>query len=353
MGVVQAQTPAMESEPAQTAPSSTASFLPGFGTLFNGAWKHFMGHFGLFATIYLVPAIITLITGILYQRLLLSGGSMAIIGWILAVITFVIAIVGQLALFIAISNPEQTTFGSSISSAFKKFLPYLWFSIISGIVIVGMFGLLVIPGIIFLVYFSMASYIFVVEDVRGMNSLIKSLNYTWNHWWGLFGRILLFGIIIAVIYWVIMLIVGVVGMFAVASLGGGVTGMIIIGIITVILSTLITPFSYAFVFKLYESLKSIAVPTELNTSSGYKAKFLIPALIGIVLMVLFVGNSLKTALQSGQVGLPSSQFGSGLNLPNQGLDQNDSIYNPVDSNLPTSEGYAPNQYGIPNTESIP
>jgi hypothetical protein len=65
--------------------------------------------------------------------------------------------------------------------------------------------LLIIPGIIYSIFYSFAVYAFFFEDKRGMTAVRRSLNLVKDYWWPVFGRFLVLGII----FWIFMVLISV------------------------------------------------------------------------------------------------------------------------------------------------
>jgi hypothetical protein len=66
---------------------------------------------------------------------------------------------------------------------------YIWIYFLMGLAILAGFILLIIPGIIFAVWFSFAIYLFVSEGVKGKAALTASKKLVQGYWWAVFGRI--------------------------------------------------------------------------------------------------------------------------------------------------------------------
>ena len=93
----------------------------------------------------------------------------------------------------------------------EKLFSYLWVSILAGVITAIGSLLFIIPGIIFFVWFAFATYIVVLEDMKGKETLSKSKELTKGRWWATFGRILLpslfYGIILYIIIFVLLYLV--------------------------------------------------------------------------------------------------------------------------------------------------
>jgi uncharacterized membrane protein len=87
------------------------------------------------------------------------------------------------------------------------------------------------PGVIFAVWFFFAPFVFIDEDVRGMNALLKSKEYVRGRWFGVCLRLLAI--------WLIAVLV--------AS----------IPIVGQVLALFLIPFSFVYTFLLYKDLKAL------------------------------------------------------------------------------------------------
>ena len=83
--------------------------------------------------------------------------------------------------------------------------PYIVLSVLTAILIILWLLLLIIPGIIFSVYYSFAVYAFFFEDKRGMDAIKRSKELVKGYWWAVFGRVIFFALII----WVFSLIISI------------------------------------------------------------------------------------------------------------------------------------------------
>lgn len=107
----------------------------------------------------------------------------------------------------------------------------------------GGFLLLIIPGIIFAVWFSLAEFVLIAEDLRGMDALLKSREYVKGMWKNVFLRFLFLGVL----------------SFIVATIASFIFGLPKISFIEKISQFLIwlflTPLAYTYVFLVYSNLK--------------------------------------------------------------------------------------------------
>lgn len=82
----------------------------------------------------------------------------------------------------------------SLSTGVHKLLPFLWVSILSSLATLFGFFLLIIPGLIFLVWYRFSQNFAVIDDVRGLAALRASRRIVSGRWWAVFVRIVLPGL---------------------------------------------------------------------------------------------------------------------------------------------------------------
>jgi hypothetical protein len=87
----------------------------------------------------------------------------------------------------------------------KYFWSYLWLSVLTTIFVLLWALLLIIPGIIFSVFYSFAVYAFFFEDLKGMAAVKRSVSLVKNYWWAVFGRF----IVIAIVLWIFTVIISI------------------------------------------------------------------------------------------------------------------------------------------------
>lgn len=79
----------------------------------------------------------------------------------------------------------------------KKFVfPYIGLTILTTIFIILWTLLLIIPGIIFSVFYSFAVYAFFFEDKRGLAAIRRSKQLVRGYFWAVFGRFIVLGLVI-------------------------------------------------------------------------------------------------------------------------------------------------------------
>jgi hypothetical protein len=121
---------------------------------------------------------------------------------------------------------RRATFGESLSTALRVLLPLIGLSILLAIGIMIGFVLLIVPGIILLLVWAVAVPSLVIERGGVFAALARSAELTRGAKWKIFGLFLL----IAVAYWLLSLVAGIVGLglyspttgFTVTNIIGGI-----------------------------------------------------------------------------------------------------------------------------------
>lgn len=144
------------------------------------------------------------------------------------VIQLVIASIGQGAMIHAAGeeiNDRPANLGDSFSVGLKQALPMIGLMIVVYIFTLIGFMLLVVPGMIVAIALSVAIPSLVLERLGIGAALTRSRQLTKGNRWRLFGLFLIVG----VIFWVMMLVIGMLfgGLGAVAS--GGLTAYTLVG----------------------------------------------------------------------------------------------------------------------------
>lgn len=125
--------------------------------------------------------------------------SYMIITWVLGIISIVLSIFVSGGLVSISVRKETFTYRELVKAARASFGTYILFIIVSGIFLFGLFLLLIIPGIIFMVYWSVSSYVLFYEKKGILESLKRSLELVKGNWWRMFGYLILVFLLLVVI----------------------------------------------------------------------------------------------------------------------------------------------------------
>ena len=150
-----------------------------------------------------------------------------------------------------------------IIEAFQRGWEYFWpmtwvLTFLTGILITGFtFG--IVPGFLFLVWFSFSIFIMFDENRRGLDTLLASREYVRGYGWNTFGKM--------IVAWLISLIIS------------------ILPLIGQILSMLFTPFLLLYILAIYRDLKSIKGTVELDDAPGTRIFWWAVTIIGMIIPI--------------------------------------------------------------------
>ncbi len=159
-----------------------------------------------YLAVFAVPGILTVIVEFLMNEMgkslahsLIRAGLMIIFSLIsLACTMMLIRVVS------AIANNDRP---KSVKEEFQGGIRLLWPAVVSSILVgLAVFGgilLLIIPALIFAIWFSFVPYIVALEEKRGTKALHASKELVSGRWWAVCIRLVLPGIIFAFIAWLI------------------------------------------------------------------------------------------------------------------------------------------------------
>ena len=153
---------------------------------------------------------------------------------------------------IRISKTKQADYKEVFKDSKRFILPFIALSFLQFFALAGLSLLLIIPAIIFAIYWIFSLFILVYEEKRVMESFGISKNLVKGNWWKVFGYLILFTIIILGFSFILLIPVMIVSVLFVLI---PFIGPIFNNIIGSVLSIILTPFSFLFFIKLYEGLK--------------------------------------------------------------------------------------------------
>ncbi|MFA5174219.1 MAG: hypothetical protein WC438_03485 [Candidatus Pacearchaeota archaeon] len=205
----------------------------GFGDIFSKSWGEYKNKFWVFTQIFLLfgflPSIILFLANKSYlenfNNLIVSaiqnnsGVFNSIISYIfvdnlsytlflafLGILVFALGILMGASFIVNAFSGKKLGFKESLKGGKKYFWKYFWFSVVYSIFIILLFLLLVVPGIIFMIYWIFGAYILINENKGILASLKESRKLIKGKWWKTFGYFILFSLIIIVISWIASLI---------------------------------------------------------------------------------------------------------------------------------------------------
>ncbi len=287
-----------EAFPKSSMSQQTQASLPGATAILGQAWSLYKQRVDTFFGIMIIPmlVLISLLAvlavggfiglGLLYSKFVAGGiGLLIVLATVFFIAIFISQAWGQTALLYAIKDSQE---GIGVRESYRrgwhKIFSYWWVSLLAGFITVGGFLLLVVPGIIFAVWFSLAMFILIAEDLKGMNALLKSREYVKGKWGSIFWRFFFIGALSFIISLVSILIFS----FLKVPFGAQISNFFI--------GLFWTPLVMTYSFLVYRNLKAVKGEVAFAPTGGKKAAFIFIGILGIlVIPILFSILSIGSA----------------------------------------------------------
>lgn len=214
--------------------------------LFKGALDIFKGNPKLFVGIMFVPMVLSVVVGWLEPATGVVNPSSWIIFTVAVVISVVFSIFMGIAMIIAVDN-RTITIIEAYQSAKVFFWRYIGLSIVMTAILFIGFLLLIVPGVILSVWFAFSTFVLILERSSIKEALTRSRGYVKGKWWGVFMRL----IAIILVYILVMIVFG--SLFSMLSLGVNLSSLL-----NAIVAIILTPVVLAYIYLLYQDVKSNA-----------------------------------------------------------------------------------------------
>lgn len=237
---------------APSAPGAEGG-IPKASEILKEAWALYKRMFGTLAGLTAIPIVGFFIIGIgvglgglmngkgefNFNNPLVTG-----IGGVLFLIMLIISLWATIAELVAIRDRHESIgIGEAFARSRKFLLPFILTALLVSLAVIGGIILLIIPGIIFALWFSQTSYIVVSENLSGAEAMKRSKAYVKGRIGVIFGKLFYVGLI-------------TIAISIAASIVGAVLGnQIISSIINQIVNVLWSPVIAIFGFLLYEHIK--------------------------------------------------------------------------------------------------
>ncbi len=110
--------------------------------------------------------------------------------FLIILVTMFIGILGSASLVAAVREiPKDWRVKGALKEGWSKYRPFFLVSLLTGLIIGLGFLFLIVPGIIFAVWFGFSIYVVICEDKRGFKALSRSRELVKGHWWSVAKRV--------------------------------------------------------------------------------------------------------------------------------------------------------------------
>jgi len=194
---------------------------------------------------------------------------------IFSIVMLVFYLFAQIAGILAVGDPDTKKVWDYYVQAKKYFWPFIWVSFLFGIVVLGGSILFIIPGIIFFIWFSQATFVVLFENIHGWSALKRSKRYVKGRWWGVVGRIVFIGLIMGVISMAVQFAVFIISLILMLLIGLSSGSETLIGIVSLAMSLLgqvagviVAPLAVVYSYLMYVSLRETYNPVVSAASAA-------------------------------------------------------------------------------------
>jgi hypothetical protein len=287
--------------PAQAASTPAASKLPGFIALLNETWQFFKSRFKLFVLMGLfitgMPYAVGFIGGLLGGVLEVDAGlnESSVASMVIVLVSTALAafagVWGWSALVVAIVHAEE---GIGFVDAFKRALRMLhsivWVSILGTLLLFAGFALLIVPFVLFAIWFTFSTIVLVAEKKRGLTALLTSKEYVRGLFGPILGRYVLLGLLIAGMYLALLLLsLLIAGLFILISpaIAAVVVGLQVL--LYFVLPIFLMPLGIVYTYIVFKHVKAIKGGVTAVVTTGQRALYGVLTVFGLVAIpILFL-----------------------------------------------------------------
>src|SRR3989344_1365127 len=252
--------------------------LKSFRELLRETWETYKEKFRVMVAIAFVPFAATFTMGVAVQALSNSGVgygngnlSSAIVLVVVVGLTICISFIAALALIYALR--DNCGLSDAVGESAHKVWGYLWVSGLGSLITLGGLALGIIPGLLFGVWFSIASFIYVFEEERGVAVLLKSREYVRGYTGAVawrFAVVIFFGMVVS---FAVSFPFGLVNKEAKDFVGG-------------VLQILITPFILIYSYQIFKNLVAMKPEVRARGAASGRGFLIFCAALGAVVVVV-------------------------------------------------------------------
>lgn len=205
-----------------------------------------------------------------------------------------------------------------LKQSYKKVWGGIWVNILTGFIILAGFLLLIVPGVIWSIKYSLATYVYLIENKKGMATLKRSAELTKGYKWAILKRYLI---------WFYAVMGGMIAMIFVPGLN----------FLTNFITIILTPLGVIYSYNIYRNLKNLKEQGQNLDNYKFKDKaqtFLM--LSGILIFIIIMGGFIALGIyldkteENYKNNPKTNYYEDNWNYGNQYQDENNLDYNGED-----------------------
>lgn len=251
---------------------SEASKITGVVELFKIIWSEYSANWKKFATILIIPLVLSFAInlGLVLIDVFATGLAwywwvvIAILTALLLLIFFALYFIAYVAQFLLLKDLSQLVTFANLKEWYFKVKPWFWkflaVSVIFGLFSLAGFVLLIIPGVIFMVYYCFAIYFVIFENSKIEGSFGLSRELVKGYWWAVFGRFFA-GLFVVYVFYLVVGGVVTLATWLLSHFGGIVidqnSSNLLYSALSIFIGLVVGPLTVLYTFNIYKSLKAI------------------------------------------------------------------------------------------------
>lgn len=222
--------------------------LPPVSNLFQEVKRNYKLKFRQLFTV----SLIIFAVGTIYQFFIpqTSVGQRPELSGMFFVMTVVITIVGLMCEIAFVYVASGDTASTALKKAPRKIWTYFWTSLIAGITVALGFVLLIVPGILFALWYSQTLMVVILEDLGGFKAMKRSKEYVKGYSFEVFVRWLLIMLMAVIIY--------------IPSMILDSSSPLVSNLYSGVVSLFLSPFITLFMYQIYKDLKALKETPEVS-----------------------------------------------------------------------------------------
>lgn len=232
--------------------------------LFDSAWDTYKRYFKTLLSINFIPVIVGVLVLSVFSMIgdfeqisgyLTRSDFMGIFALVfgVSIISVVVSSLNYIAQVVVLGHSDNDTKISAVEAygiASKMLFSYLWLMILAGLIVFLGFLLLVVPGIVFSVWFIFASFFLILKGEKGKEALRKSKRHVKGIWTEVFIRL----IVAAFLGLLLSVAVAVFKSFLISVSSGSINSYSMDMIFDFLYSLVVTPYFMVYIYELYKDV---------------------------------------------------------------------------------------------------